>query len=147
MKVDAAKQTLTTAKLTPQVQQVDSNQPAGLVLSQDPAAGAKVAGGTQVRLAVSKGPEMVTVPSLRGLSLENATQKLADAGLTARVISVSSSEPQGTVIAQDPAGGQKVKTGSAVRINVSQGQATTTAATTATVTVTVTTLTDTTAIP
>jgi len=89
----------------------------------------------------------VTVPSLRGLSLENATQKLADAGLTARVIRVSSSEPEGTVIAQDPAGGQKVKTGSAVRINVSQGQATTTAASTATVTVTVTTLTDTTAIP
>jgi eukaryotic-like serine/threonine-protein kinase len=148
MKVDAAKEALTAAKLTPQVQQVDSNQPAGLVLSQDPVAGTKVAGGTQVRLAVSKGPEMVTVPSLRGLSLENATQKLSDAGLTARIIRVSSSEPEGTVIAQDPAGGQKVKKGSAVRINVSQGQATTTGgATTATVTVTVTTLTDTTAIP
>jgi len=148
MKVDAAKEALTAAKLTPQVQQVDSNQPAGLVLSQDPVAGTKVAGGTQVRLAVSKGPEMVTVPSLRGLSLENATQKLSDVGLTARIIRVSSSEPEGTVIAQDPAGGQKVKKGSAVRINVSQGQATTTGgATTATVTVTVTTLTDTTAIP
>jgi serine/threonine-protein kinase len=148
MKVDAAKQALTAQKLTPEVQQVDSNQPAGLVLSQDPVSGTKVAGGTQVRLAVSKGPEMVTVPSLRGLSLENATQKLADAGLTARIIRVSSSEPEGTVIAQDPAGGQKVKKGSAVRINVSQGQATTTGgATTATVTVTVTTLTDTTAIP
>jgi beta-lactam-binding protein with PASTA domain len=149
MKVDAAKQTLTTAKLTPQVQQIASERPAGLVLSQDPAAGTKVAGGAQVLLSVSKGPEMVTVPSLRGLSLENATQKLADVGLTARIIRVSSSEPEGTVIAQDPAGGQKVKTGSAVRINVSQGQATTTAPTTATVTVTVTvtTLTDTTAIP
>jgi eukaryotic-like serine/threonine-protein kinase len=148
MKVDAAKEALTAAKLTPQVQQVDSNQPAGLVLSQDPVAGTKVAGGSNVRLAVSKGPEMVVVPSLRGLSLENATQKLSDAGLTARIIRVSSSEPEGTVIAQDPAGGQKVKKGSAVRINVSQGQATTTGgATTATVTVTVTTLTDTTAIP
>jgi beta-lactam-binding protein with PASTA domain len=149
MKVDAAKQTLTTAKLTPQVQQIASERPTGLVLSQDPAAGTKVAGGAQVLLSVSKGPEMVTVPSLRGLSLENATQKLADVGLTARIIRVSSSEPEGTVIAQDPAGGQKVKTGSAVRINVSQGQATTTAPTTATVTVTVTvtTLTDTTAIP
>jgi eukaryotic-like serine/threonine-protein kinase len=148
MKVDAAKQALTAQKLTPQVQQVDSNQPAGLVLSQDPVAGTKVASGTQVRLAVSKGPEMVTVPSLRGLSLENATQKLSDAGLTARIIRVSSSEPEGTVIAQDPPGGQKVKKGTAVRINVSQGQATATGgATTATVTVTVTTLTDTTAIP
>jgi beta-lactam-binding protein with PASTA domain len=146
MKVDAAKEALTAAKLTPQVQQVDSNQSAGLVLSQDPVAGTKVAGGTNVRLAVSKGPEMVTVPSLRGLSLENATQKLADAGLTARIIRVSSSEPEGTVIAQDPAGGEKVKKGSAVRINVSQGQATTTGGAT-TVTVTVTTLTDTTAIP
>lgn len=146
MKVDAAKQALTAQKLTPQVQQVDSNQPAGLVLSQDPVAGTKVAGGTDVRLAVSKGPEMVTVPSLRGLSLENATQKLSDAGLTARIIRVSSSEPEGTVIAQDPAGGQKVKKGSAVRMNVSQGQATTTGGAT-TVTVTVTTLTDTTAIP
>jgi hypothetical protein len=41
MKVDAAKEALTAAKLTPQVQQVDSNQPAGLVLSQDPVAGTK----------------------------------------------------------------------------------------------------------
>jgi len=146
MNVDSAKQALTAAKLTPQVQQVDSNQPAGLVLSQDPVAGTKVAGGTQVRLAVAKGPEMVTVPSLRGLSLENATQKLADVGLTARIIRVSSSEPAGSVIAQDPAGGQKVKKGSAVRINVSEGPATTTGGAT-TVTVTVTTLTDTTAIP
>ena len=123
-----------------------TNQPAGLVLSQDPVAGTKVPGSTAVRLAVSKGPEMVTVPALRGLSLENATQKLADVGLTARIIRVSSSQPAGTVIAQDPAGGQKVKKGSAVRMNVSEGPATTTGGGT-TVTVTVTTLTDTTAIP
>jgi serine/threonine-protein kinase len=143
MKVDAAKDALTTAKLTANEQQVESATPAGVVVAQDPAGGAKAASGTQVLLSVSKGPPMVTVPSLRGLSLANATQKLADAGLAARVVPVSSSEPQGTVIAQDPAGGQQVKKGSAVRINVSQG--TTTGQ--STVTVTVTTLTDTTAIP
>ena len=148
LKVEAAKRVLTTANLTPQVQRVDSDKPAGVVVSQDPAAGENVARNEQVFLSVSKGPSLVAVPSLRGLSLENATQRLAAVGLVGQIIRVSSSEPEGTVIAQDPAGGQKVKKGTAVRINVSEGRATTTAgATTVTETVTVTTLTDTTAIP
>jgi beta-lactam-binding protein with PASTA domain len=147
LKVEAAKRVLTTANLTPQVQRVDSDKPAGVVVSQDPAAGEDVARNEQVFLSVSKGPSLVALPSLRGLTLENATQRLADVGLVARIIRVSSSEPEGTVIAQDPAGGQKVKSGSAVRINVSEGRTTTTAPATVTETVTVTTLTDTTAIP
>jgi serine/threonine-protein kinase len=146
MKVGPAKDALTTAKLTAKVQEVESATAEGVVIAQSPAAGASTAAGSTVLLSVSKGPPTVTVPSLRGLSVENATQKLADAGLAVRVIPVSSSETRGTVIAQDPAGGQKVKKGSAVRINVSEGPATTTGPGT-TVTVTVTTLTDTTAIP
>lgn len=147
LKVEAAKRVLTTANLRPQVQQVASDKPAGVVVSQDPAEGENVARNEQVFLSVSKGPSLVAVPSLRGLTLENATQRLADVGLVARIIRVSSSEPEGTVIAQDPAGGQKVKKGSAVRINVSEGRTTTTGGATVTETVTVTTLTDTTAIP
>jgi beta-lactam-binding protein with PASTA domain len=147
MKVDQAKNTLTTAKLTPKVQNVESDTPADTVVAQNPAGGATAAANSEVVLSVSKGPPMVAVPSLVGLSLQNATEKLADDGLAVRVIPVSSSKSRGTVIAQDPSGGQKVKKGSAVRINVSEGPPTTATGETTTVTVTVTTLTDTTAIP
>jgi serine/threonine-protein kinase len=70
------------------------------------------------------------VPALRGLSLEKATAALAKAGLSARVISVAAPEAAGTVIAQDPASGQQVTRGAAVRVNVSTGPTGSTGSTT-----------------
>jgi serine/threonine-protein kinase len=55
------------------------------------------------------------------LSQTTAQRKLRNTGLVANVYYVASTEPQGTVVAQKPAGGVSVRRGTAVRINVSTG--------------------------
>jgi eukaryotic-like serine/threonine-protein kinase len=135
LKVDAARRVLTTAGLTPKTEVVQSDKPAGLVISQDPQAGQKAAKNAEVLLSVSKGPSQVAVPDLQGQTVEQATKALSGVGLTARVIRVASSDPEGTVIAQDPARGQKVKPGTAVRLNVSLGPQATTVVSTETQTI------------
>lgn len=60
--------------------------PAGLVISQDPAALTKVDAGSKVAIKVSKGkeaPKQVTVPNLIGMSQTEAEQAISDAGLVA----------------------------------------------------------------
>ncbi|MEY4230223.1 MAG: hypothetical protein RLZZ362_1072, partial [Actinomycetota bacterium] len=73
--------------------------PAGGIARQDPAAGTGLAPGASVTVAVSKGPDVVTVPPLGGLTPDQAAQALAAAGFTVGVVS------------GDPAG---VNTGSSV---------------------------------
>jgi serine/threonine-protein kinase len=55
--------------------------PAGAVVKQDPAAGATVARGSNVALTVSKGPDLVTMPGLAGLTFAQIQQTLPKAGL------------------------------------------------------------------
>ena len=73
-----------------------------------------------MRINVSKGSGLVDVPTLVGLQQADAQAQLADLGLEANVFRVPSSEPAGTVVAQNPVGGQ-AQVGSAVRLNVSTG--------------------------
>jgi beta-lactam-binding protein with PASTA domain len=56
-------------------------QPAGTVLTQDPAAGTAVAAGTPVRVTVSDG-SLTRIPTLGGLSELAAQARLSEAGLT-----------------------------------------------------------------
>ena len=147
LKLAAAQRLADSVHLSVRTQTVASDKPAGVVVSQDPAAGEQVAQGGDVLLSVSNGSQLATVPALQGLSLQRATASLAAAGLSARVINVTSPQAEGTVIAQDPPRGTKVKRGSPVRINVSTGPTgpsttgaqTTTVTSTTTVSVTVTT--------
>jgi beta-lactam-binding protein with PASTA domain len=128
--------------------QVFSDQPAGTVVAQDPAAGERVTPGGKVRLNVSKGAGRVDVPSEVGNTVDQATSDLAAAGFKPAVSRVPSDQPVDTVVAQNPSGGQARK-GSTVRLNVSQGPstATTTQSTTTTTVPTSTTGTTTTTTP
>lgn len=126
LKVAAAKRLIASLHLSARIQNVSSAKPTGTVISQNPPAGQTIAKGGDVFLSVSNGSNLVAVPALRGLSVEKATAALANAGLVARVIQVPAPEAAGTVIAQDPPQGQKVKKGTAVRINVSRGPSATT---------------------
>jgi eukaryotic-like serine/threonine-protein kinase len=65
-----------------------------------------------VTLVVSSGPAVVEVPSVRGLSIDDARQKLQDAGFTVKVRSL----PIGTVFAQSPRAGAQRQQGSTVTI-------------------------------
>jgi serine/threonine-protein kinase len=114
------------------------------VVRQRPAAGTELEREQVVSLTVSRGRERVAAPTLVGLREAQAGARLRSAGLKANAVRVASSEPAGTVVAQNPAAGARVPRGSTVRINVSRGPTATTTTTTATPTATTTTRTTTT---
>jgi serine/threonine-protein kinase len=75
---------------------------------------------------VSRGPEPVEVPDLRGRGEQEARELLARAGLTVGVRTqaydgADDPVPAGSVLRQVPAAGGTVARGSAVRLVVSQG--------------------------
>uniref|UniRef100_UPI00140D76A3 Stk1 family PASTA domain-containing Ser/Thr kinase n=1 Tax=Streptomyces sp. YIM 98790 TaxID=2689077 RepID=UPI00140D76A3 len=66
-------------------ERVFSEQPEGTVADQDPAGGSTAGEGETVTLTISKGPEMVVVPDVRGLPEDEATRVLEDAGFEVNV--------------------------------------------------------------
>ena len=95
----------------------------GIVVAQSPAAGSKAGKGATIQINVSKGTGMVIVPNVVGVAVGDAETLLAKAGLKGVVqLHVPSSQPAGTVVAQNPPGGQ-ARRGSTVRLNVSTGSA------------------------
>ena len=95
----------------------------GFVYGQNPDAGTRVARNSKVVIFVSTGKPKVTVPDVRGKSVDDAVAALADAGLKWNRVYIHSSEPQGTVTGQDPGPDQRAVKGTTVRINVSEGPA------------------------
>ena len=109
------------AGLKPRAQAVPSREPKGTVLRQLPAPGTEVPVGSPAIVVVASGPELGTVPRVAGLNLGQATDRISRAGFRTRVVRVAGSEPEGTVVAQNPAGNAKALRGSVVRLNVSRG--------------------------
>ena len=89
--------------------------PKGSVISQSPSSGTLLPGET-VTITVSKGPEMVAVPSVEGLSRSAATSKLQAAGFKVSVQTFLGG-PLDEVRASRPSGGTAPK-GSTVTILV-----------------------------
>ena len=116
----SARDRLVAEGLRPSVVEVFSEDPEGQVVAQAPEAGGEVADGSRVVLRVSKGSATVTVPSAVGTDVEAAQLAVTDAGLVPNVVRVPSAEPEGTVVAQNPTGGE-ARRGSTVRLNVSTG--------------------------
>jgi serine/threonine-protein kinase len=90
--------------------------PKGQVAQTNPPAGAAATVGSQVTVTVSKGPDLVTVPDVRGRTVDAATQILEQAGF--RVSEVVGS-PDHTVFVTNPMGGTQAKRGSAVALYTS----------------------------
>jgi eukaryotic-like serine/threonine-protein kinase len=98
-----------------------AEEPPGIVVAQEPSAGDEVEIGSTVRIAVSEGTGRVEVPDVVGLLVAEAQAALAEQDLEANVVQVPSREPEGTVVAQAPAGGAEATRGDTVRLNVSRG--------------------------
>jgi beta-lactam-binding protein with PASTA domain len=101
---------------------VASDQPAGLVVSQVPAANAEAKKGTRVRLEASLGPSAgagSAVPRVIGLSRDAATARLQNAGFRVqRLFQTTSVRSQiGRVVDEQPAG-DNVPAGSTVTIYI-----------------------------
>jgi beta-lactam-binding protein with PASTA domain/tRNA A-37 threonylcarbamoyl transferase component Bud32 len=93
----------------------------GRVVSQSPRAGQEAARGSAVDLVISSGPEAIVVPSVIGLSEDDAVSNLEQAGLVADVQRDQNEAPEGQVFAQDPGAGEEVNAGDTVTITVSEG--------------------------
>ncbi|MGH2724160.1 MAG: Stk1 family PASTA domain-containing Ser/Thr kinase [Actinomycetota bacterium] len=89
--------------------------PRGRVISQDPAADAKVPPGSSVTIVVSKGPREFPMPNVRGMSTEAATAKLDGLGLAVRVVVIPNTSGE-IVVSQRPDAGATVEQGQKVTI-------------------------------
>jgi eukaryotic-like serine/threonine-protein kinase len=109
----AARAILAEVHLQARVERVfDDNLPQGRAVDTDSGAGARAAWGSTVVLRISKGPDLVEVPDVVGLSRQEASDRLRAAGLNARFVL-----PVGDrVVQQSPRGGEKAKRGSDVRL-------------------------------
>ena len=108
--------------------QYDLTAPAGQVVEQLPAAGEQATAGSQVGMLVSKGrPEVaVSVPDVTGMTQDEATTALADAGLVAVPVEAYVADvAAGEVAEQEPAAGDRVSPLSEVLVTVSLGEGTT----------------------
>ncbi len=68
-----------------QQQSVASDQPPGTIVSQSPAAGTPISKGEVVTVQVSSGPPEVSIPDVTGLSVQQATAELQQAGFAVTV--------------------------------------------------------------
>jgi serine/threonine-protein kinase len=94
--------------------QVFSDQDAGTVAAQNPAAGQSQQGVT-VTLTISKGQQQVDVPDVTGLSEKAAKKKLEDAGFKVRSLGFTLfGKP--TVHSQSPSGNSQAPQGSTITI-------------------------------
>jgi beta-lactam-binding protein with PASTA domain len=121
LEVDDAFERIQAAQLRARSRETFSRQAAGRVIRQSPAATEEARRGSLVTLSVSRGPRLVAVPTLIGLTGPQANVALRRAGLRPSTVRVPSREPAGTVIDQNPAAGARVRPRSLVRVNVSSG--------------------------
>ncbi|MEH0629989.1 PASTA domain-containing protein [Streptomyces stelliscabiei] len=93
------------------------------MISTDPAPGERIRDNDSVTVTVSKGPETVKVPDMKGLRLDLAKDRLKDDGLEPGLVNREFSDEvvRGQVIRTQPGSGTKVSAGAAVRIVVSRG--------------------------
>lgn len=117
--VDALQQKGLLAK----VDRVDSPMAAETVVSQNLPAGEKVSKGKVILLRVSKGGAIQLIPDVRSLSFEEGVKRLSDAGFKVNNVTrvTDRLQPDGTIIAQNPASPQQVAANCMVSLLVSSG--------------------------
>jgi beta-lactam-binding protein with PASTA domain/predicted Ser/Thr protein kinase len=123
---DQAVAELTGANLDPNVVEINSGAPPNTVTAQQPGAGEEVPEGTTVRINVSKGPRPIGVPTVVGLTFDQANSTLQAAGFQVSREDVESDQPGDIVVAQDPDAGETAARGSTVTLQVSEGPTTST---------------------
>ncbi len=94
----------------------------GTVFGQDPAAGTKLAKGDAVTLKVSKGPTKTSIPKVKNLTVDAATQLLSGLGFIVSTEEVESDLPPGTVVDSDPKEKTVFTSGGPVKLTVSKGK-------------------------
>jgi beta-lactam-binding protein with PASTA domain/tRNA A-37 threonylcarbamoyl transferase component Bud32 len=118
--IDEARAELEKAGFVPQIVTKVSSRPQGKVFASDPKPGEKADEGSTVRISVPK--DQVEVPSVVGLTQDDASRALKGAGLKVNIQEqADNTVPRGTVITSSPPPGTKVNPGTTVTIVVSTG--------------------------
>lgn len=123
--VEVAETTLKKLDLKVSVDEIASDDvPAGQVISQTPAAGTNVKARRIIHLTVSKGGSAMLVPDLKGLTLEQAKERLDKMGLTLGAVENGNDpdKPSDVIIAQSPESGAKATKGTRVNIVINMKQ-------------------------
>jgi serine/threonine-protein kinase len=104
-------------------QAYSSRVPAGHIINQEPPPGARVEQGTELSVVLSRGPQLVRVPNVRGQPEDRARERLRDLGL---VVDVEREHhdtvPRTEVIDQNPRAGTTIEVGKTVTLTVSRGK-------------------------
>lgn len=96
--------------------------PVGQVISMNPGAGESVKEQRTINLVVSKGPGDITMPDLKGLTVDQAKDKLTALGMSIGNISTAAdeSQPDDVILMQDQPANSKVSKGMVVNITVNK---------------------------
>lgn len=105
-------------KLGDVTQEFSTTVAKGQIATQSPEAGAQVAKDSAVSIVISKGTETITVPNVKNMTQDAATQALSAVGLKAAPQTQNTTDPTlvGKVIDQSPAANDTVPKGSSVTI-------------------------------
>ena len=125
MTYERANETLAEADLRAiRVDEENTDVAEGNVIRTDPSSGTSVTPEQQVRVYVSTGQQMSTVPTLTGLGQDAATAAITGAGLQLGTVTSQNDKDlaAGTVISSDPADGASVAAGSMVNLVVASGR-------------------------
>jgi serine/threonine-protein kinase len=99
---------------------VESDQTAGTVIDENPAANTFAPKGSTITLTVSKGPQTTGVPNVEGEDEQTAKSQLQASGFKVKVVKMDTTDEglDGFVITQDPTGGTQAKPKTQVTITV-----------------------------
>jgi serine/threonine-protein kinase len=94
------------------------------VITQDPTPGFEIKPGRDVRITLSKGPETVVVPSLKGLTLSQAHIVLDENGLLAGNVAhvYQDRSPDSVILSQIPVSGKTIHREQKVDLLISRGK-------------------------
>jgi serine/threonine-protein kinase len=104
-------------------QQYSDEATPGVVMDQSPEPGVEAEKGSSVKLVVSKGKELLTVPDLKGKTESEASRLAREAGFALDVPERVPSKdiPKGIVIAQSPEAGTEQAKGTLIVLTISEG--------------------------
>ncbi len=111
---------LTMERLEEPSQDVD----AGLVVRSAPESGEEVATGSSVQVWISAGPDAVEIPQVAGMTQEQATAELREAGFEVSSVEFENAPrvPRNEVTKTVPAAGESVPLDTAIVLYVASGQ-------------------------
>ncbi len=123
--VEVAETMLKKENLRVSVDEIASDKvPQGQVISQTPAAGTNVKEQRIIHLTVSKGGSVILVPDLKGLTLEQAKERLEKLNLRLGAVEKGSntSLPNDVIISQTPTAGSNAEKDTIVNIVINSRQ-------------------------